>query len=172
MSRAGLLLSLAILAGACSGGSDTVDTIPASPSTPTIAPTTTPAAPDMGDVDGFPTTTLLLDGTELLVAVADDPSRRSQGLRGVVDFGDLAGMLFEFDGPVTAVFTMQDTPTPLDLILLDEDGAVLEVLVMDPCDGNDCRFPPTVVYHYALEVRQGSLDVAVGDRLELPTVDN
>ncbi len=138
---------------------------------PTTLPPPSTAGPTpsgSGDIVGFPLDTILFNDTELLVALADDPGRRSQGLRQVEDFGEVDGMLFVFGGPVNAVFTMQDTPTPLDLLLLEEDGTVLEILHMDPCGGADCRYPPTVVYHYALEVPQGSLDVAVGDRLVIP----
>lgn len=159
-----VLLALVVALVACTTGT-TEATSPVPGSTTAVA---SPALVDTGDVAGFPTTTIAFDDQELIVAVADTPGRRSQGLRGVERFGDLAGMLFRFDGPVTAVFTMQDTPTPLDLFLLDADGTVLEILAMDPCTGPDCRFPPTVLYHYALEVPRMSLGASVGDRLTLP----
>lgn len=158
------LLAITVAFTACSPGT-------ADPPSPTTEPTTSVtslASIDTGDITGFPTATITFDGRELLVAVADTPGRRSRGLREVKEFGDLSGMLFRFGGPVTAVFTMQDTPTPLDLFLLDADGTVLEVLAMDPCSGSECRFPPTVVYHYALEAPRTSLDASIGDRLMLP----
>lgn len=161
---AGVLLALVAILSACTPVA-TGTPSPASGSTTVVA---SPDPVDTGDVKGFTTTTITFGGQDLIVAVADDSSRRSQGLRGVERFGDLAGMLFRFEGPVTTVFTMQDTPTPLDLLLLDADGVILEILAMDPCSGPDCRFPPTVAYHYALEIPRGSLDASVGDRFDLP----
>ncbi len=137
---------------------------------PTLPPVGTPAPTrsGTGDVVGFPIDTILFEGSPLTVAVADTPQRRSQGLRDVEDFGELDGMLFVFDGPVTTAFTMDGTPTPLDLFLLDEDGVILEIIRMDPCAGPDCRFPPRLLYRYALEVPQGAITAGVGDSFTLP----
>lgn len=161
-----LLVMVLVLTACRADIASTSEPIPTAPTPDTS--TETPDQAGTGDVSGFPIDVISLDGVDLEVAVADNPGRRSKGLRHVEDFGALSGMLFVFGGPVNAVFTMEDTPTPLDLILLEDDGTVMEILPMDPCGGNDCRFPPTVVYHYALEVPQGSLDVAVGDRFLLP----
>ncbi len=153
-----------LLIGAC-----TRDAISDAEPVPTLPATEAAAGgPSTGDVDGFPIDTISHAGSHLLVAIADTPVKRSQGLRGVTDLGELGGMLFVFEGPVTTVFTMEDTVTALDLFLLAEDGTVLEVIPMEPCGGADCRFPPTVVYHFAFEAPQGSVEAAVGDRFILP----
>jgi uncharacterized protein len=114
-------------------------------------------------VDGWPETTVTLEGDEptiVLAKVADAPDRRQQGLMHVEDLPEDVGMLFLFDEPRTGGFWMKDTLVPLDIayVLGDE---VVAVLQMDPCDEDPCpTYDPGVEYDAALEVNQGALEEA------------
>ena len=57
----------------------------------------------------------------------------SQGLRGRSDLGPYDGMLFVFDGPTDAAFTMSGVPVPLDIGFYDADGAPGLGQRMEPC---------------------------------------
>lgn len=139
---------------------------------PTTAPTTTTVAATVLDVPAdlarFPVATIEIDGGAVPVAVADSRPLRVQGLRGIADLGDLAGMLFVFEAPSTASFTMRDVLIPLDLHHLDADGTILEIISMEPCSGETCSFPTSVRFSYSLETLPGAFDLSVGDRIGLP----
>jgi uncharacterized membrane protein (UPF0127 family) len=137
-----------------------------------IEPSTTtsvPGPPDAGDVVGFPVATITVDGVEVLVAVAEDRSSRRQGLTGVVDLGDLAGMLFVWDDDVRASFTMADTPIDLDIAFIAADGVVVDTLEMYVCTPTSCPAYGTFTAHrYALESPLGSLGLEPGDVIGVP----
>lgn len=133
-------------------------------------PVTTAAAhAPPGGLWAFPTAEVEIHGVPVPVAVADTADLRAQGLRGQPDLGGLGGMLFVFDGPTSATFTMRDTLIPLDLHHLDADGTILEIIAMEPCDGPTCRFPASVEFRYSLETLPGAFDLEVGDVIGLPT---
>ena len=117
-----VLPALVLAVAACGGAAEAVDT---------------------GDVSGFPTSTVELDGEPLFVAIAANQLDRSQGLRGVSDLGQLDGMLFVFPGPTTTSFTMRDVPILLDVGFFDETGRLLEVRSMSPCEEDPCPSYPT-----------------------------
>ncbi len=90
------------------------------------------------------------------VAVADEAGERAQGLTGVEDLGELRGMLFVFPEDTTAGFWMKGTPLALDVAFFAADGALVAVLAMAPCPGEDCpTYRPAAAYRYALEVPSG-----------------
>lgn len=128
-----------------------------------------PGPPDTGDVDGFPTATITVEGAEVLVAVADDRSSRRRGLTGVVDLGDLAGMLFVWDDDVRSSFTMADTPIDLDIAFIAADGEVVDTLEMYVCTPTSCpAYGTFTAYRYALESPLGSLALEPGDVVGVP----
>lgn len=120
-----------------------------------------PGEVDLGDLNGrgLEVASLRVGGRELLVAVADTPAKRSRGLMGVEDLGELDGMLFVWGGDtVQSGFTMRNTLIGLDLILFDREGSYLETLRMVPCTGEPCPvYRPSRPYAYALEVPAGRL---------------
>ncbi len=120
-------------------------------------------------LDGFGTSTIAIDGRELVVAVADTPDERSQGLMGVTDLGGLDGMLFVFQSDSDGGFWMKDTLMPLDIAFFDADGGLVNVLMMDPCTADPCpTYRPGGAYRYAVEAPAGDLEfVAPGARLEI-----
>ena len=100
----------------------------------------------------------------LLLAIADSPALRSQGLMGVTDLGDLDGMLFYWRHEASGGFWMKDTLVPLDIVWFAEDGSYAGRASMVPCPpeaGNDCPlYTPDgdPDYRYAIEARPGDLD--------------
>lgn len=78
---------------------------------------------------------------------------------GVVDLGDLDGMLFVMGGTVQSSFTMRNTLIPLHVAFFDGAGALVDVLEMIPCESEPCpSYRPSAEYEYAVEVPLGRLD--------------
>lgn len=131
-------------------------TLTSSSTTATSAPPTTTF--DTGDLAGWELSTVRVGETALLVAVADEPGERSQGLMGVEDLGQVEGMLFVFPRETTGGFWMKDTIIPLDIAFFSEDGSLVEVLTMPPCQADPCpSYSPQGQYLWALEAPAGAL---------------
>ena len=122
-----ILVALIIVVAACSSSDDAVEpTVP--PSQASTTPTTT-TAPEGGDAT---TTTapaaippqladhdidMVVVGDQLmLLAIADSPGLRVQGLMGVTDLGDLDGMLFYWRHHANGGFASPSKPAPVPLI--------------------------------------------------------
>ena len=166
------LIAIALVLSAC-GGTDAPPTTGAT-SAPAATTTTAdaPADPDRvdtGDLVDPVVRTASLDGERLLVALASTPVQRSQGLRGVLDLGDLDGMVFWWGGAeTTSSFTMADTLIDLDIAWFDLDGHVVSTSVMTPCrDADPCpSYRASGRYAMALERPAGALpEVTPGSRL-------
>jgi len=128
---------------------------------PRLTTTTTPPTTtlNLGDLDTWEVGTVLVDGDELMVAVADDPGERAQGLMGVDDLGTLAGMLFVFESDSQGGFWMKDTIIPLDIAFFAEDGSLVDRQLMEPCEADPCPlYYSGVPYRWALETPAGNLD--------------
>ena len=165
----------ALLMAACTGsGSDapattSTSTAPATTTTMVEAPTTTtvpttttlamstePRVP--GQLLGLELFEIDIDGTELLVAVADTPELRRSGLMFVEDLGDLDGMLFIFDTDTSSGFWMKDTLLPLDIAFFEVTGRFVDGFVMEPCPAAECpTYSPGGEYRYALEMKAGTM---------------
>ena len=160
-----------MLVVACTLGSDAVTTttapvtsttttsttLPPTTST-TVLPTTTTTL-SLGDLADWEVGTVVVDGAELMVAVADDPGERAQGLMGVDDLGSLAGMLFVYESDSEGGFWMKDTIIPLDIAFFAADGTLVNLQRMEPCRADPCPFYHAgVPYRWALEVPAGDLD--------------
>ncbi|WP_417547972.1 DUF192 domain-containing protein [Marinobacter segnicrescens] len=92
-----------------------------------------------------------------------------------------AGMLFFYDSdrPATAGFWMYRTRIPLDIAWLDEDGVILAMDTMTPCETDQARDCPTwpagVPHRNVLEMNAGFFEkhhVDVGDKLVANLNDN
>jgi uncharacterized membrane protein (UPF0127 family) len=88
--------------------------------------------------------------------LADTPERRQQGLMTVTDpeLGGYDGMLFRFDAPSDGGFWMRNTPQPLSIAFVADDGALVSSTTMEPCaDSPDCpAYPAAGPYRWAVEV--------------------
>jgi uncharacterized membrane protein (UPF0127 family) len=106
----------------------------------------------------FPIGEIELAGRPWTVAVADTPERWRAGLMGVVDLGDLDGMLFVFPESISASFWMKDTLMPLDIAFFGAAGDLVRVLEMEPCRADPCpSYGPGAPYRWALEAPAGEL---------------
>ncbi len=95
----------------------------------------------------------------LVLAIADSPGLRSQGLQGVTDLEELDGMLFlwRHDGDS---FWMKDTLIPLDIVWFNEDGTYKDRASMVPCVEDPCpTYAPEsgLAFRFAIEAPLGSL---------------
>jgi uncharacterized membrane protein (UPF0127 family) len=85
--------------------------------------------------------------------VAATPAQRQQGLMYRRDLAQHEGMLFVFPQASTQCFWMRNTPTPLSIAFLRDDGSVVNILDMAPhSEANHCSSEPV---RYALEMNQG-----------------
>lgn len=77
------------------------------------------------------------------VEVVDTPAERARGLMFREDMARSAGMLFVYEAPQAAVFWMENTLIPLDMIFADASGRVTHVhsdarpLDRTPIDGGE-----------------------------------
>ncbi len=85
--------------------------------------------------------------------VAADERSRAQGLMFRQSLGPSEGMLFVFEAPARQCFWMRNTPLPLSIAFLDEDGHVVNIEDMQPqTDDSHCSARPV---RFALEMAQG-----------------
>ncbi|MFN3955064.1 MAG: DUF192 domain-containing protein [Pararhodobacter sp.] len=107
------------------------------------------------------------------VEIADTDATRSRGLMHRESMSRSAGMLFVFDRPDRAVFWMENTLIPLDMIFIDVEGRVTNVhheaipLDRTPIDGGEG-------VAMVLEINGGlsrRLGIAPGSEIRHPRVD-
>ena len=166
MNRFGaLLVLLSLVATGCAAGqvpelaaaTTTTTSSSSVPLTTTLPPTTTEAPVVPAELEGFEVRPLAIQDGELTyllsVAVADTAAKRAQGLMGVVDLGDLDGMLFEFPDLTSGTFWMKDTLIPLDIAFFAPNGSWVDNFTMQPCTEEDCpNYSAAGQYQYAVEV--------------------
>ncbi len=165
--RGTLLIVLALAVAGCGVGAASTTTPPITTSPPppiTTSPITAAPSPTGPEVlPEFPRDDVVVAGRPLQVAVADTGARRTQGLMGVTDLGELDGMLFVFPADTTSAFWMKDTLIPLDIWFFDAAGTFVDGLTMEPCPADPCPlYQSAGVYRYALESPAGS-QAAPGD---------
>ena len=109
---------------------------------------------------GYPEVEASVDGRCVRLAVADTPSRRAQGLRGVDDLRPYAGLLYAQRGDSDAGFTMAGTTHPLDITWYGAAGFRVDAARMWPCPSADADKCPVYrskhPYRFALETPAGS----------------
>ena len=136
-------------------------------STSTLAPEPVPSSTttsttlpgfSTGDVEGFISRDITLDGEEWTVEVADTPDLRQRGLMFVRDLGDLQGMVFVFEEELSGGFWMKNTLIPLDIAFFDTSGEFVGSLTMEPCQADPCpTYEVGRMYRYAVEAPAGNL---------------
>lgn len=98
----------------------------------------------------------------LRLVVADSSAERVAGLRDhTSDLGPYDGMLFVFQGPSEARFTMSGVDDPLDIAFFEQDGVRNSTRAMKPCPEKAERQCPTYAadgpYVFAVETKAGEL---------------
>ncbi len=105
---------------------------------------------------------------ELHVELPATNAAYALGLMGRAPLPDTEGMLFVMKAKPSCSFWMKDTPSPLSIAFIDEDGRIVGIQDMEPfsldlIDGGRCA--------YALEVARGWFErqgVKTGDLIEFP----
>ncbi len=106
------------------------------------------------------------------IEIADDAGERERGLMFRQEMNDDHGMLFVFEDTREVGFWMQNTPMPLDLIFIGQDGRVRAVLPGEPF--STAVISPNTPIRFVLEVKAGIAEKAGirdGDRLRHPVID-
>ena len=89
----------------------------------------------------------------ILAEVAMTPEQRQKGLMHRRDLASHDGMLFVFDEATTQCFWMKNTPTPLTIAFLADDGRIVNLADMKPFDAaSHCSSKPV---RFVLEMNQG-----------------
>jgi uncharacterized membrane protein (UPF0127 family) len=93
---------------------------------------------------------------QIQVYVARTEEERAQGLMFRRDLPANEGMLFMCEECAVQKFWMKDTPLPLSIAFLEEDGTILKIADLEPhdLDGESSEHP----VRYILEVNQGWFD--------------
>lgn len=101
----------------------------------------------------LPMRTLTMGKTQIQAEVADRPDSRATGLMGRKSLAPDHGMLFVFAQEGIPCFWMKNTPLPLDIAFIDQDGVIANIEAMQPFDlQSHCPVRPV---RYALEMEQG-----------------
>lgn len=159
MRKLTLIALFALVVAACSGTSSS-STTATSASTLPGEDVEVPVEIDLPpQLEGFAVESVPVGDREMLLAIADDPTLRAQGLMGVTDLGDLDGMLFfwRHDG---SPMWMKDTVIPLDVAWFNEDGTFKHRAAMTPCTVEPCPTyaPADLDFRFAIEAPLGDLD--------------
>jgi uncharacterized membrane protein (UPF0127 family) len=106
------------------------------------------------------------------IEVADDQSERSAGLMFRETMNDDHGMLFVFEQTQPVGFWMKNTPMPLDLLFVGQDGKVRDILPGEPF--SEAPISPGEPVRFVLEFKRGTAEKAgirKGDTLRHPAID-
>ncbi len=106
------------------------------------------------------------------IEIADDADERSRGLMFRHDMPDDRGMLFIFEQTRRVAFWMKDTPMPLDLVFIGEDGKVKAVLPGEPY--SVAPIAPSDPIRFVLELKAGTAQktgIQPGIRIHHPEID-
>jgi len=108
--------------------------------------------------------TVIINGQEIFVTIADTTKERQQGLMNVEYLESNHGMLFIFEDSKPRTFWMKNTLIPLDAYFFNEDYELVDKLQMEPCTADPCQmYKSTVNSQYVLEVNKGVYDFKEGD---------
>ena len=106
-------------------------------------------------VDPTPLVVVTKDGNRSFsIEIADTDAEREAGLMYRQDMADDHGMLFVFEIPQQVSFWMQNTPMPLDLIFVGQDGKIRAIKHGEP--QSQAIISPGVPVRFVLELKAGT----------------
>jgi hypothetical protein len=147
------MIVIAVLAAACSSTSGEAAT---TTSTTATVSSGTSVPPQLAD---YEVQQVQVGDRTMLLAIADNPSLRRQGLKFVTDLEGLDGMLFFWRHDGNDIW-MEDTLIPLDIVWFNEDGTYKDRASMEPCTQTPCPTyaPDNLDFRFAIEAPRGTLD--------------
>jgi len=111
------------------------------------------AGPALAQAQRLPTITLRAGMHQIQAQLAIEPEQRAIGLMHRRDMPQQEGMLFVFESRETQCFWMKNTPLPLTIAFLADDGRIVSLADMQPHDETShCSKEPV---RFALEMNQG-----------------
>jgi uncharacterized membrane protein (UPF0127 family) len=105
------------------------------------------------------------------IEIADDPGERSRGLMFRREMDGDHGMLFIFEQSQPVGFWMKNTPLPLDLVFIGEDGKVRAIERGEPF--SEAPIAPGEPVQFVLELNAGTAAEAGidnGDLIRHPAI--
>jgi uncharacterized membrane protein (UPF0127 family) len=123
-------------------------------------------------VDATPLVAETGDKPSFSIEIADDESERARGLMFREDMPADRGMLFVFERTGGVGFWMKNTPMPLDLVFIGEDGRIVDVLPGEPF--SIAPISPRKPVRFVLELKRGTASakgLTAGVLLRHPAID-
>ncbi|MCY0147047.1 DUF192 domain-containing protein [Hoeflea sp. G2-23] len=111
---------------------------------------------------------------EFTVELALTPADRSTGLMNRETMASNHGMLFRFEETRQVLMWMKNTPLPLDMLFLDEQGAVVGIAA-DTTPFSEAIIPSPGPVKYVLELNAGAAGkagISVGDMVRHRVIGN
>ncbi|ANT52080.1 DUF192 domain-containing protein [Mesorhizobium amorphae] len=105
------------------------------------------------------------------IEIADSSDEREAGLMFRKDMADDHGMLFVFESSGPLTFWMKNTPMPLDLIFVGQDGKVRSIKRGEP--ESEAVISSGLPVRFVLELKAGTAakdGIAYGDLLRHPAI--
>lgn len=106
------------------------------------------------------------------IEIATDPGERAVGLMNREKMDADHGMLFVFPEQQQVGFWMKDTPLPLDLIFIGQDGIVRDVEQGEPL--SEMPITPGVPVRFVLELNAGTsarVGIVKGTEIRHPAIN-
>jgi uncharacterized membrane protein (UPF0127 family) len=111
------------------------------------------AAAQTGPQPPLPTTRLTAGMHIITAELATTPQKRTVGMMFREQVAPNHGMLFVFESKGQQCFWMRNTPLPLSIAFIADDGTILQITDMSPkSDALHCSQRPV---RFALEMEQG-----------------
>lgn len=138
-----------------------------------LAPAFADARAMMLPVDPAPLTVTTDQGEKTFtIEIADEDAEQARGLMFRDSMADDRGMLFVLNQTRVPAFWMENTPMPLDLVFIGEDGRVGAIMKGVPF--SRATITPGKPMRFVLELKEGTAARAgmkAGDRLRHPAID-